>query len=347
MTPCASAIPSFEFSTRDLLPSQQFVAWHDSFAPMLELTEPDAAAEGFAGKQTVWDLGNLLLARIKTDAVNFASLAGHTRRDPLDHWTLTLVLRGQMITRTPAETFDAHAGLIQVHPLSQSFEGHASNSELLMLVVPCDFGPEVERVLGAAEFSPLAGGMGRLFSDYLADVAKRLWTLEAQDLPSLVAAIRAMIVACAAPSADHIDGALEPIATTLFARARRLIQSKLFDATFDAEALRRELGVSRTRLYRLFEPYGGVVHYIQHRRLIDAHLALADPSDQRLIVEIAEQRGFSDGTEFSRAFKREFGYSPSDARKGSKSTAPGRQSLDLHSSLPEERFGKLLRRLRG
>ena len=89
----------------------------------------------------------------------------------------------------------------------------------------------------------------------------------------------------------------------------------LMEAIVDAvDELCRDLAVSRSRLYRLFEPLGGVVHYIRHRRLLDAHAALADVEDRRPIVAIAAERGFIDPAEFSRAFKREFGYRPSDAR---------------------------------
>ena len=109
--------------------------------------------------------------------------------------------------------------------------------------------------------------------------------------------------------------------------------------------MQRELGISRSRLYRLFEPYGGVVHYIQHRRLLDAHAVLADPDDHRRILDIAEEHGFTDGAEFSRAFKREFGYSPSDVRTGGKLNQSNRTATDVETVAPGDRLGALLRRL--
>jgi AraC-like DNA-binding protein len=156
-----------------------------------------------------------------------------------------------------------------------------------------------------------------------------------------------MILACASPTADRIQEAEEPISMVLLQRARRLLQRKLFDADFRIDGVARELGVSRTRLYRLFEPYGGVAHYLQRRRLIDAHAVLADPCDQRRIVDIAEQRCFTDGAEFSRAFRREFGYTPSDVRTGIHGGLPNRPATDLAANKPEERFGLLLRKLHG
>ena len=65
----------------------------------------------------------------------------------------------------------------------------------------------------------------------------------------------------------------DPIATVLIERARRFAQANLFDRDLGSPMMQRELGLSRARLYRLFEPFGGVSHYIQHRRLLDAHAA--------------------------------------------------------------------------
>ncbi len=340
-------LPAYELTTHDLPPGHQFEAWRNNFASMLEFDEPDDVTVGFGGKQVIWDLGCLAFSRIKTDALGFSSLPGHTRRDPLDHWTLTMLLYGNVNTIAPTRTFEGGAGVVQVHSLGRTFEGSVTDSEMLMLFVPRDFSYEVTNALSAAEFSTLDTGIGRLFSDFMIGLAKRLPTVEEANLPALVAATRAMILACVSPTADHLDEAREPIATALIEKAHRIIQARLFDPTLRAETLRRELGVSRSRLYRLFEPFGGVTHYIQHRRLLDAHSALADPNDQRRIIEIAEQRCFNDGTEFSRAFRREFGCSPTDVRSGQSAGLPYRPAADLKAYAPAERFGVLLRRLHG
>jgi len=91
----------------------------------------------------------------------------------------------------------------------------------------------------------------------------------------------------------------------------------------------------------------GVAHYTLRRRLLGAHKALSDPANKRLIFEIAEDCGFSGGTEFSRAFKREFGYRPTDVRMGLSNGVPARPMADLASSLPEDRLSVLMRQLRG
>lgn len=225
---------------------------------------------------------------------------------------------------------------------------------MLMLFVPRDFCAGAAHVLGAAEFSAIDTAMGRLLSDYFIGLANRLPAVEAENLPELVGATQAMIRACVLPSSGNIEEAQAPIARVLLeiARvllesARRIVHSKLFDPSFNAKALHRDLAISRSVLYRMFEPFGGVMHYLQHQRLLDAHAALADPNDKRRIIEIAEQRCFSDGSEFSRAFRGAFGYTPSEVRAGRNSGVSSRPAVELTTTAPEDRLGWLLRKLHG
>ncbi|WP_244604619.1 MULTISPECIES: helix-turn-helix domain-containing protein [Mesorhizobium] len=345
VVPEQTPIPCFEFSTGDLPPKDQFAAWRQSFATMLDFVEPGDTEAGFAGTQVIWDLGDLALAQVSTNGLDFTSLAGHVRRDPVDHWLVTLIQDGRSQTITPSKSFDGDAGSVQVHPLGRVFEGSVTDSEMLLLFVPRDFCRDMSWGLAAAEFSVLRGGMGPLLADYLASLVQRLPTMGVNDLPGLLSATRAMLQVCIAPSPDHLTEAHDPISATLLERARRFVQHHLFQPDLSIEQMTRELGISRSRLYRLFEASGGIVHYIQHRRLLAAHAALADPNDRRRILDIADEYGFGDGAEFSRAFRREFGYCPSEVRTGVKN-GPSHWHMDeVETAAPGLRLGQLLRRL--
>lgn len=346
--PPQSPVPMFEFSTHDLPRSEQFGAWRRSFSPILDLVEPDTAFSEFTGRQMVWDLGSMALARIRTGGYGFASLPRHMTRDPLDHWMLTLLLRGSMNTITPASALSGRAGIVQVHALGRGFIGQVTDAEMLTLFIPRDTCPGLATALASAEFSALDTGSGHLLSDYLTALAKRLAILDAAELPALLSATRSMIRACLSPSDNDAEEVQSPVSVALLERARRIVHVRLYEPGIGAETLRRELGVSRTRLYSLFESSGGVMRYIQHRRLLDAHAILSDPDDRRLILEVAEKCGFSDGAEFGRAFKREFGYSPSEVRKGAKGNMgdpASRARADIGALPAVERLGGLLRRL--
>lgn len=340
-------VPSFTFDTQDLPAESQFEAWRKSFSPILTLTNPDDSSIGFRGKQVIWDLGCLAFSQIETDAMTFASEGGRARRAPPDHWTMTSLLYGRMGTVTPHGAFEGQAGEVQIHSLCRPFEGWSTKSEMLTLYIPRDFSAEVTQVLAASEFSTINTGMGRLFSDYLLALAKRLSMVNAAGVPGLAAATRAMILACAMPSGEQLRDAKGQTGTIILERARCCVQRNLSDPSFGADRLRDELGISRTHLYRLFEQFGGVLRYIQRRRLLEAHSALTDPNDHRRVTEVAKQSGFGNGSEFSRAFKHEFGYTPTELKTGIWTGPRSRPTLALTDAVPEERFGLLLRKLHG
>ncbi|MBD9372374.1 helix-turn-helix domain-containing protein [Rhizobium sp. ARZ01] len=311
---------------------------------MVDLSGTKEAMADFHGSQILWDLGGIGFSRIMTGAVSFSSRPAHLQSRPLDHWVMTLLLSGHTTTTTPTHSFDCRPGIVQVHPLGRTFHGKASDSEMLMLWIPRDFCRDIARVLDSAEFSILDTAMGRMFAAFMIGLGNQAACLRQDELPQLLAATREMILACVAPNRAYTEDAQRAIFALLLERARQFIQNNLYSQKLGAEMLMRELAISRTRLYRLFEPAGGVNRYIQHRRLLDAHSVLADPNENRKILEIAEQRGF-DGAEFSRAFRREFGYSPSDVRKGERASMPSYTGADLASLAPKERLGSLLWRL--
>ena len=70
--------------------------------------------------------------------------------------------------------------------------------------------------------------------------------------------------------------------------------------------------VSRTTVYRLFEPHGGVRKYLTQLRMqrCYADLLRSDPQRRR-VGEVASSWGFFEPSSFARAFKARFGRPPS------------------------------------
>jgi len=93
-----------------------------------------------------------------------------------------------------------------------------------------------------------------------------------------------------------------------------LIERYLHDPAFGVQELARLLGLSRSALYRLFEPDEGVADFIRNRRLQRMRAALADPADHRRISEKAYASGFADPVHLVRAFRRAYGMTPVEYR---------------------------------
>jgi AraC-like DNA-binding protein len=126
-----------------------------------------------------------------------------------------------------------------------------------------------------------------------------------------------MIAACFRTTAQSVARARPVIEATLLERIRAHIETILGSPGLSTDALCQAFGISRSALYRLFEPLGGVSAYIQARRLARAHADLARPTKApRKIYDIAYRWGFVSEAHFSRAFRRAFGVTPGDVRAG-------------------------------
>jgi AraC-like DNA-binding protein len=172
---------------------------------------------------------------------------------------------------------------------------------------------------------------------------RRLPAVTQADFPRITDAVGAMVAAAVAPSAERVIVAKLQIDLGRKERVRQTVRRHLRTPTLKPSTLCRLVGMSRSRLYRLFEDIGGVARYIQSQRLLEAHALLSDPAITMPISAIAEDLCFADASSFSRTFKREFGDSPSEVR--SAALAGLAPSAVPRSRVLSERadFGRLLR----
>ncbi len=249
----------------------------------------------------------------RTPAYSYARSEARLRSSPIDHWCLSIPRSGHSWTEVEGNVAAAGPEMAEIRSLGRAFRGRTTGSEKMEIYFPRDAFVESNTILDARNNSVLSGNSAHLLVGYLNSVEHRLSNLATEDLPRIAQAVREMLIACLSPGGDNEPANEEKANPALMERARRYVQSNL-SASELPDAMCRALGVSRTRLYQLFEASGGVSHYIQRTRLLTAHAALSDPADRRRIVDIAEAVGFTSAANFSRAFSSEFGYSPREAR---------------------------------
>lgn len=98
-----------------------------------------------------------------------------------------------------------------------------------------------------------------------------------------------------------------------FARAVDYIERNLTSRALTPASVAEAVHVSRSTLYRMFGPSGGVNRYIVRARLDRAWQALAGPARTRRVSEVAFALGFQSDAHFCRAFRRAFGVTPGHA----------------------------------
>ncbi|NTF91063.1 helix-turn-helix domain-containing protein [Agrobacterium rhizogenes] len=308
---------SLPFSTRDLGLDQQFPAWQDRMAPLIDMRLPENAKvdDCFQVNQTVWNLEGVLLIQQATPAFSYERSAEKVRFSSVDHWQITFLRTGRTWTGVNGRVAENEPGMMEIRTLGYPFYGRTLSAESVTLILPYDLFADRGGLPGASNNVVFSGARVKLLSDYVAFLEANLDRLTRDDLQGVRSQLREMVFHCVAPLMDCHMVNDQTSQIGLMTRARRFIQNNLGSEDLTPETLSRELAISRTRLYELFQTSGGVLNYIRKRRLLAARAAIADPADNRKIIDIASKFGFDSAANFSRAFTHEFGYSPSEVRK--------------------------------
>jgi AraC-like DNA-binding protein len=329
--------PVSTFTTEGIAPRLQFEAWAQQMVPYLDLgTTPPGLARGFAARGAMLRFGPFLLYSARLPAYGYARGAARIRRDGLDHWMVAMCRRGTQRQSSGDTAIVFCHGVPHVISMGVPFvaEREGDVVDWVALHVARDAVPELEADLSAALYRPLDSAAGLLLGGFLGGLADALEGLRAADVPHLAGATQALLAAALRPAGDAGAPAVERLQ---LARLKRLVRENLGAATLRPSRLASMAGMSRSQLYRQFEPFGGVAQFIQRERLRQARRLLADPSERRDIASLAEAVGFFDASSFSRAFRREFGCTPREARmlapgalmNGAEAAAPRRGPLAL------------------
>lgn len=308
---------SATFETRSLPRREQFEAWRTWYSSLLETAVSTRPEDGFAAGNEVWPLGGLTVSQGTAQAISSWRTKALIRRNPVDHWVLTVCRRGTVDLRTRNETVTVLPGIPFVISLADEMATVKDDYERVQFYLSRNAFARIASSLDDARARPLDTPEGKLLADYMLLLVNNLRGLPPDDGSRLMTAVEAMIGACLFPSDDRLATAQVQIDFTLRERVRRAVRAHLRSPSLGPDKLCREAATSRSQLYRLLAGEGGVAHYIQRQRLSESFVMLCDVSNALPIGRIADVLCFADASSFSRAFRREFGVSPRDVRSAS------------------------------
>ncbi|MBK5959811.1 AraC family transcriptional regulator [Rhodoplanes elegans] len=281
---------------------------------------PLGAPEEFQVSSVTAATGNGLLVESVSTALEYDRTPAHIARGGIDHFQITLCLRGGMhftSGRREAVLGRGDVCLIDMAQpnrtvLSGGADGGAT-TRLVSIIVPRSvMAPRLAHPDSAtASLLPGGGRAAQLLGSQLS-------ALRDGPSPESRAAVEAMadIVAGAVGSAAEVDGAVDRADRHLvLAMIKRHIEAHLDTEPLTAEDLCRRFQMSRAGLYRLFEAEGGLARHVQEQRLNLALRRLAAPASRnRRLIDLALDLRFSGDSTFVRAFRRRFGLTPGEVR---------------------------------
>ncbi|MBB4569361.1 helix-turn-helix domain-containing protein [Rhizobium leucaenae] len=322
-----SSISIFNFSTLTFPEKDRFHAWVRDNHCDCRLRDENPIA--FNAEATGAPLGPLIISGRKwlnqgrAPAYEIRRTERLARTDGHDFFRFGLMLRGRLICWSTSQNPAKVAGDLFVVDAAQVNESLVEADDVISLLVPRNLLPgRTERLHGHT----LSSGAARLLGDHMISVYRNLSNLKQHEIPFVVQSTMQLVTAAVSSTSDVLHEAGNATRDLLLGRIRRYIDGHLLEADLTPDRICRDVGVSRAKLYQLFESDGGVMRQIQRRRLWRAYHTLADPNRaRRHVAEIAWNHGFSNEKYFYRLFKAEFGHTPKETL----------ENIPLHSLRPE------------
>ena len=269
----------------------------------------DAEATGAALGPLILS-GRRLLRQGRSAAYEVLRSERRIRTDGYDFYRFTSILSGRFTYRSTDASSIKTAGDLFILDAAQVNDCLVEADSTISLAVPRDLLPSQTALLHG---HTLSTGVAQLLTDHLVSLLRNLTSLRPQEIPYVVQSTLQLLTAAVSSASDAMQEAAGPIRELLLGRILRYLDAHLLESDLTPDRICRDIGVSRAKLYHLFEGNGGIMRQIQRKRLRRAYQMLANPSGPRLhIAELAWKHGFSNEKYFYRLFKTEFGHTPGE-----------------------------------
>jgi AraC-like DNA-binding protein len=297
--------------------------WHEAVAQAyfpLDLTYRDA--DRFEGSIELWELGEVSLSRLVTDGITYARRAHHLRKDPEEHFLITVPERADIRFLQDGMDVACRPGafVVERSHLPYEFSDPDANA-LWVLRVPASL---MRLRLGVPDrFASLsfncAKGAGRLFVDMLRLVPKTVEAIHPAGRELLGRQLIDLLALTFDNDARILESRQAPVKQAHLQRIERYLRQNLSSSRLSPQEVAGACGLSVRYLHQLFQEKGSTLgQWVREQRLIHCDEALRDPRRYRTIAEIAHFWGFGDQAQFSRHYKSRFGRSPRDTRRQSR-----------------------------
>lgn len=314
----AALLPRSTFSTHSLRRTEKFATWRDSISVLYQSSLIDGDEyEDFNAMTDGFLLGEISQIRCASDRQNFSRSRKAIDRDGIDHYMIQIFTQGRCHARTPHGDLVVEPGDICVFDNAQELDSTNERFDLMALFVPRSLlAPHINqadsRHLTCIKSDDPYARLVRAHVFALFQTASRM-TVDQGNL--IVDPTVSLLGATLNGNPCENEGGEAAVRLAITTTIKQHIDTCLGNPEFNADSICDAFGISRTRLYKLFQYTDGVASYIRNRRLSFALGLLSDPRHRhRKIIDIALTVGFGSEVSFIRAFRRRYGLTPSEVR---------------------------------
>jgi AraC-like DNA-binding protein len=327
----AGKLKTLQYDSNDGEPGERFGLFREGLSGVTDVTLYEANEDNFRVSGTAWMLGQIMVNAWQIRCgLRFERNAARVRADGLDQYYLVMMHEDALVGDADGAAIHVKQGGVVVMERTRAMHAVMSPSRSSIYVVPRDDLQPLLPSAGSRHGLVVQGAAGNILADYLRALEQQLPELTLEEAPHIARGTCDLIAACVAPSRERMEQASSQLAQSLRREAKRVVDARLADPELRPEAVAEALRISRASLYKLFEAEGGVSVFIRRRRLRAVSRLLMEPDERRRISELAYACGFISEAHFSRAFREEFGATPSDMRAARRATPASAADGTLH-----------------
>jgi AraC-like DNA-binding protein len=307
-------------TTASIGPRDRSRHWHEAIAstyfPLdLQFRRPDS----FAGDLTIWQLGDVSLSRLTSEALQYRRFPHHFKAERDEHFLVTVPARTEIFFSQCGKDVRCNPGGFILERSHEPYEfSHAEAADLWVLKVEAKaLGGHIRQPdrFCSMEFNA-ADGAGGLFADMLHLIPGRFDAMTQETRATVGRQLIDLLVLALKADERTLTSGTSTVREAHLTRIESFIRKNLGDCELDPETIARSCGISTRYLHELFRDTNQTLgSWIRSQRLEACREALRDPSDRRTVAEIAYHWGFGDQARFSRTFKAHFGFPPKEFRE--------------------------------
>ena len=298
----------------------QMLAWSDYVGRSLDVpVSRRHVATGFRGEIDTYVLKDLVYIDSRTDPMCQVRTAARISTDTVRSYVFHVAVEGVVETSTGSIVhrkssqftpgvlaLDMNQSMRMERPMPARVLAFFLPRTVVDAVIP-DAESLHGRIIGYT--SPL----GRILHKQITTLCRDLPTMHAQSAEAALRTCARLLMAAFGKQMRLSGGTRAAVRAAVHEQVKHYIQANLHRKELCPEEIMYAHGMPRPTLYRLFEPEGGLVTYIRHRRLWEAASQLVR-HPLLPVSQIAHGVGFTSHSDFTRAFHRTYGATPIEFR---------------------------------
>ena len=293
------------FKSAQFEAKKAFGAYHDLYSGGSDVT---CIGDRFLADVVGYRFPRMLVFDRHLRCVSHERKAKRVSRDNFDHVMIQVVLSGEMWIDTNDDPRAARAGDVILFDLTKPQRTWTREARIATASIAREVVDQNLRLPQDLHGQILQRDKGGFLGDHIVALGRHAETMA----PEMTAAATMSVGTLLAATIEVTKGSMTTPLHSLHKidRALKFIDANLKNPHLTVGAILKETGMSRSVLYRAFEPVGGVVACIQERRLLGVRRTLAQPRDARSINAIMEDHGFTSASTGNRAFRDAYGQPP-------------------------------------